>query len=131
MRKKTESITDPDMPHFEWTGKSCTLTGHAKPEFAPDAWSPFIEDLQLVFQNMQKERRSEFIINFKLEFYNSSSNIYISKFFALMQEYSHKCKMKVNWYYFEKDDDGLADGEMYRDSKNFSKVETILIARNE
>ena len=131
MRKRTELVRDPDMPVFKWTDNSCTLSGHAKPEFAPDAWTPFIKDLEDHFKFMVKDRNNKFEINFKLEFYNSSSNVYISKFFALMQEYSHKCKMTVNWFYYEKDDDWLADGEMYRDSKNFSKVETILIKRDE
>lgn len=122
-----------DMPHFEWTENSVTVTGKAFPENSALSWGGFIQDMKEFFENQEiKHNREPFTVNFKLDYYNSSSAIFISKMFEILQHNWEKRNCIVNWYYFEADDDGAgADGEMYRDSSLYKKVKIALIARND
>lgn len=131
-KKITCNEVPKDMPVFEWTDDSITLTGKAIPEFAAQSWTPFILELEEFFnkQILKSVKREKFTVNFKLDYYNSSSNAFISKMFDILQKNSNKRDCVVNWYYFEADDDGAGDdGEMYRDSSLYKKVAVNLIIR--
>jgi hypothetical protein len=131
--KRTDLIKNPDMPKFAWVGDSVTLTGRAMPEFAEDAWSAFIMDLKDYYSEFKEtiSPRNKFIINLKLDFYNSASSIFITTIFQLMQSNKNKCQSIVNWHYFAADDDDLANAEMYKESRNFKSVKVNLIERND
>jgi hypothetical protein len=121
-----------DMPLFEWTENSVTLTGKAFPENSALAWSEFINELIEYFDKQEEKiNREEFFVNFILDYYNSSSAVFISKMFEILQQNSKKRNCVVNWYYFDADDGGLEDGETYRDSSLYKKVKVYLILRED
>jgi hypothetical protein len=128
-----DSKHDVDMPKFIWTENSVTMTGRAMPEFAIQAWVEFMYTLNKHFEPIQMKMldRETFTVNFKLDFYNSASSIYITEMFRVLQSNWSKCDCIVNWYFFEADEDTEIDGEMYRDSNLYRKVKVNLIKRTD
>ena len=122
-----------DMPKFIWTDNSVTLIGRAIPEFAIQAWAEFMVTLNNYFKDipMKMLDRKKLTVDFKLDFYNSASSIFITEMFRVLQSNWGKCDITVNWYYFEADEDTEADGEMYRDSNLYKKITVNLIQRTD
>lgn len=112
-----------DMPKFEWHDNTVEINGHAKPEFAPQAWQNFIQNLN-EFLNDKKE----IVINFKLNYYNSASNRFITEMFIILTK-NYKLHPVVNWYHFKNDEDSIEDAEIYQE--NYPKVKVNLIVRND
>lgn len=112
-----------DMPLFIFDGENISITGRAMPEFAPKSWYPFLEKLREHVLTVEK-----LIVDFNLDFYNSSSSRYITDMFDILNRNRTKCVPYVNWYYYEADDDTLADGEMWRDA--FRNIKVNLIRRD-
>lgn len=113
-----------DMPLFLFDGEHISITGRALPEFAPLAWFPFLEKLMEHIFDLEKVT-----VDFKLDFYNSSSSRFITDMFDILDKNRLRCVPTVNWHYFEADEDTLADGEMWRDT--FKNVKINLISRDE
>lgn len=84
--------------------------GKAIPQDAIEVWSPFLSEL-----NDYINGRPFLILNFKLDFYNTSSSWGISKMFEVLNKYYYKCKITVNWCYLEDDEDMLENGEIYQE----------------
>lgn len=134
-----------NMPLFTWedskgaeledsrylTASSITITGRAFPEFAAMAWSPFILKLETYFTNKQVKLidRPTFVVNIDLDFYNTSSTIYITMIFVILQNNWSKCDCVVNWHYSEEERDE-SEGEMYRDSLLYRKIKVNLVSRD-
>ena len=100
-----------DMPLFDFNEGQITISGKAMPEFAKLAWIPFLEKLKEYLEKYDKLN-----IDFMLDFYNSSSNMYISDMFRILKEYRKKCSCNITWWYFVRDEDCKADGELYQQS---------------
>jgi hypothetical protein len=102
------------IPTFKFENNTVSIVGKCILEDAGVVWKPFIvllEDHINVYKNS--------IINFRLEGFNSSSIMYLSKIFNRMNELSFKKKIEVNWYYLEIDEDMQFYGEEYKElSKN-------------
>jgi hypothetical protein len=107
-----------------------SITGRAYPEFAHLAWQPFIESLTEFFDVKIAKiiERPKLEVIFDLDFYNTSSSIFITVIFGLLQANWSKCDITVKWYYSEEERDE-SDGEMYRDSSSYKKINIQLVDR--
>jgi hypothetical protein len=147
MKFRTLDIDDPNMPLFQWHRNgsilkstdiniyptAVKLTGKAIPDMAHLAWKPFIYDLIDYFRISPGSvfNRQKFTIDFCLDFYNTGSSKYLSEIFHTLQLNSNKCEIIFNWYYFEADEDSLADAEMFKESRLNSNIQINLIVRND
>jgi hypothetical protein len=118
-----EDENSKDMPLFLFAGDYISITGKALPEFAPKSWYPFLEKLREHVLTVNKIQ-----VDFKLDFYNSSSSRYITDMLDILSENRLKCTPLIHWYYFKEDDDTFADGEMWQEA--FKKIKIVLIPRN-
>jgi hypothetical protein len=110
-----------DMPGFAWDFNNDTIYiyGKSKPENANIAWPVFIRNLK----NFIKGRR-KILIDFKLDYYNSSTNIYISDMFSILSA-NTDCRATVRWYYFTADLDTVEDAEFYIENNPYVTIELI------
>lgn len=108
-----------------------SITGRAYPENAHIAWKPFINDLTDFFNSKFAliTGRPTLEIIFDLDFYNTSSSKFITFIFELLQSNWTKCDITVKWYYSEEERDE-SDGEMYKDSSLYKKVNIKLVNRD-
>lgn len=112
-----------DMPNFEYLQDKIIISGHAKPEYAPLAWQSFIENLTNFLKIVNK-----ITIDFKLDYYNSASNRFITEMFKIL-EANYKLKPIFNWFCFENDEDSIEDAETYKE--NYKKINLNIIIRDE
>lgn len=111
-----------DMPVFSWHDNIVDISGHAKPEFAHIAWANFIQNLKIFI-----EINKGIIVNFKLDYYNSSSSRFITEMFRMLN--ASKNRNKVNWYHFTNDEDSIETAEIY--TEDYPRVYIKLIERND
>lgn len=100
-----------DIPKFEYLGDVINITGKSIPEDAQEVWLSFI-----MVMRAELRRRKRLTLNFNLDIFNTSSSIYLNNLFSTLEEYAIKdCKIIVNWYYFEKDEDMFELGDIYKE----------------
>jgi len=113
-----------DNPVFTFNDEVINITGRAIPELASLAWCGFLEDLREYVKS-----KNRLLVNFKLDYFNSSSSRYITDMFSILSEYARQCRTTVNWYYFEGDETTYENGEIYQE-RNL-KIKINLIMRND
>jgi glucan-binding YG repeat protein len=111
-----------EIPKFDFDQNEINITGRSIPEFAAPAWFDFLEELRIYIK-----KRNLLYLNFKLDYYNSSSSIYINDMFNVLTENAKICRSTVNWYYFEADETTMEDGEIYKEQH--PKIKINLISR--
>jgi hypothetical protein len=111
-----------DVPVFNFCDNIITISGRAIPEHAAVAWFDFLDKLKVYVKSTY-----HLTIDFKLEYYNSSSSMYITDMFHILSN-CRACKAVVNWYYYPADETSMENGEIYKESN--SKVTVNLIERD-
>lgn len=99
------------------------LRGKSSPENSIQFYGRLLSDLDTFGRSVNKN----LIVNFKLEYFNTSSSKCIFDIFKklnLVRENGRR--LKINWYYEEDDEDMLEAGEDYADllGIEFNYVET-------
>jgi hypothetical protein len=103
-------MEDINIPRFEFSGNSITISGRSLMEDPVDEWGKFITNLRIYI-----EGRKRLNLNFRLDGISSSNSLYITNIFSVLNEYRRKCEIIVNWYFFEADEDMEFLGEHYQD----------------
>lgn len=111
-----------EMPKFDFGLDYINIEGRAIPEDARLAWYPFINELE----NFLK-CKANLTINFKFDFFNTSSMYYLTRIFTILDESKSKVNITINWYYLEVDEDMLTAGEDYKEV--YPKLNINLILR--
>lgn len=97
------TVLDKDQGLFEFSGRS-------RPENVVSYFEPIFN----WFDQYKSDPNSETIINFKLEYYNSSSAKVILRLLVKFEEFQKDgMDIKIHWYYPESDEDILESGEDY------------------
>lgn len=101
---------DDKIPEFSFSGDTITISGSSIMEDPFQEWSKFITNLRIYIDG-----RKEITINFELDLINSSNSLYIINVFSVLNEHRRNCKITVNWYYYEADEDMEFLGETYQE----------------
>lgn len=104
-RKQSSKI-----PVFQFSGNIITISGKSLMEDPVDEWGGFITSVRVYIHN-----RRELTINFILDGISSSNSLYLTNLFSVFGEYRRRCKIIVNWYYYEADEDLEFKGEYYQE----------------
>jgi len=97
------TILDKDKGVFELSGRS-----------RPENVSGYFEPIFSWFDEYSKNPNQETIIDFKLEYYNSSSAKVLLRLFVKFEEFhANGMNIKINWHYPSNDEDILESGEDY------------------
>jgi len=112
------------LPSIIRIGNTFYLTKSASPQFADIAYNPLFEAVKEVI-----EKYKNIVIDFKLGYYNSASNLVIKKLFDLLSANAYKCKPLVNWYYYTADEMMLEKGEILQEFN--TKIQFNLIQFND
>jgi len=95
---------EPDVDLFVIAGKSL-------PENAIDFYQPVFEWSTLYLNSEQAP--SSFVLNFKLEYFNTASSKQIAKLLRIIETCKIKDKVLIKWYYDREDTDMLKAGTRY------------------
>ena len=79
------------------------------PENAFEFYQPIIRWLNDYTENTQEET----VVNFKLDYFTTSSAKQIIKIFLCLEEINNSSKVEVNWYYKKEDVDMYSIGLKY------------------
>lgn len=109
-----------DMPSFVINENELTVSGKALPRYAPTAWGRFEENFDKFLLD-----KYEIVINFKLEYMDSSSSRFLAMMLDKVERKFIKGRAKVNWYFAEADFDSENYGEMYKNS--FPNIDFSLV----
>ena len=85
------------------------IADRSLPENAFEFYQPIIRWLNDYAENPQEET----IVNFKLDYFTTSSAKQIIKIFLCLEETNNSSKVEVNWYYKKEDVDMYAIGLKY------------------
>ena len=100
---------------------SISIVGSSVSEDPKDFYYPFILQLEEIAKNW-----NEIIFNFKYDYYNTASYMYLTRIMKILAETSKIKEVKINWYYLANDENLLEIGE---DLAEFYKVPIKLIKR--
>lgn len=88
---------------FEFLGRS-----------RPENVIEYFEPVFAWFDKYQQDPNDQTLVDFKLEYYNSSSAKVLLRLLVRFEDFYKKgMNIKVNWYYPESDEDILESGEDY------------------
>ncbi|MGD9993320.1 MAG: DUF1987 domain-containing protein [Salinivirgaceae bacterium] len=88
---------------FEFSGKS-----------RPENVSDFFEPVFNWFEGYEKQPNQETLVNFKLDYYNSSSAKVLLRLLVRIEELAENgVRSKIHWYYRGNDEDMKESGEDY------------------
>lgn len=88
---------------FEFSGKS-----------RPENVSDFFEPIFKWFEEYAKQPNQETVVNFKLDYYNSSSAKVLLRLLVRIEELDESgIHSKIHWYYRSNDEDMKESGEDY------------------
>lgn len=99
-----------DVPKFEFSGNEINISGKSIPEDADSVWRVFLRQLTPYIDKL-----NEVTINFKLDIFNTASSLYLTNIFEIISLYNTRCKININWYFFEEDEDMQFLGETYQE----------------
>ena len=99
------------------------ISGESRPEDVTKFYAPVIDWLEqyknylfFIFENYPDEKDRTIKIDFKLEYFNSSSAKYLMDLinvFKDMNESISRANFEINWYYEEMDEDMLYAGREF------------------
>lgn len=88
------------------------LSGNSIPDKLSETYDPIFEWLN----NYVEKPCEKTIFNFKLEYYNSTSQPYILEIFKILKKlYNSGKHIEINWHYQQDDEDVQEDGIRYRE----------------
>ena len=106
-----EATEDTPKIYFEPDVDIYQIEGKSLPEHAIDFYQPVFEWAKNFFNS--NEVSSKFIINFKLDYFNTASSKQIAKLFRIIEESPASEKVTIKWFYDEEDVDMLKAGKRY------------------
>jgi len=86
------------------------IAGISIPEDPYAFYSPVNESIEAYLKDPKKETR----LDFKLEYFNTSSTLVIRNIIRALAENTSNTALKVRWYYEEYDDDMREAGEEFK-----------------
>lgn len=108
-------IATEDTPEITFNGETNELiiSGRSLPEDVSTFYKPVFEWLE-GFSNTQTPGT---VFKFKLEYFNTASSKIILDILMKLEDMmeSKQSELKIEWYYFESDDDMLEAGEEYKE----------------
>ena len=107
-----------DLPIFEFVGNEINVSGRSYSNDPVEEWGGFLTNVRNVVQT-----KKELQVNFMLDGISSSNSLYLTNLFSIFNEYRIKCKIKINWYYIEEDEDMEFLGEHYQERNPKLKIE--------
>jgi len=98
---------------FNETNGEFVLSGRSLPEDVTTFYKPVFEWLE-AFENNPS---SKITFKFKLEYFNTASSKIILDILMKLEDIldSKQADLKIEWFYFESDDDMLEAGEEYKE----------------
>lgn len=99
-----------ELPCFTFDNDVIRITGKSIPLDAAIVWNAFIGQLKIHIANRKKIE-----IIFNLEIFNSSSSLYLTKIFDILNENRRIMTIVVNWVYDERDESMMELGEIYQE----------------
>lgn len=115
---KDKSIND--LPKYSFENGVLTLEGKIFPEDAKIFWMPIIAELKIYIENKKR-----LTANFKLDYLNTASMLWISTTFQMLQQLSIIADVTINWYFRKNDEDMEIFGEDYKSSTRIKKFNMI------
>ena len=107
-------------PKFDFNHGTVTISGKSVLEDPGEVWLGFIKELKDYIN------KYDFItVDFRLDAFNTSSSMYVTNVMLTLDELKDKCKVTINWYYLEIDEDMQFLGEAYKDMTK-TKVNLIV-----
>jgi response regulator RpfG family c-di-GMP phosphodiesterase len=94
----------------------------------PEDPQEFFEPLNSELDDYVKNPAEETILEFKLEYFNTSTTLIIRNVIRKLRDINNKTKLKVNWYYEEDDEDMEEAGEEFK--MLFDNIDFELIGVN-
>ena len=104
-----EENKDEGLPSIIRIENTFYLTKSSTPQFAY-VYNPLFDSIDKVITAYKN-----IIIDFKLGYFNSSSNNVIKKLMDILSENSYKCQPIVNWYYYPADEMMQEKGDILRE----------------
>ncbi len=105
-------VLDPFAMKFE-------ISGESRPENAGKFYEPILQWLEqfnsiLYWQNEQFENSKKMTLEFKMDYFNSTSAKYLLDILKLIDvAHTNGCSVKINWLYDSRDEDMLESGEEF------------------
>lgn len=114
-----EATGNTPLIEFNKDKHSLLLKGESRPENTSQYYAPIIAWLDDYYKwiyfltNESTSAQFEISVNFKLDYFNSTSTKFILDFFSKLSKLKDfkSVKTTVNWFYFEMDEDMLENGE--------------------
>ncbi len=95
---------------FEFSGGIITISGRSMMEDPLDEWGKFITNVRVYITGKRK-----LTVDFMLDGISSSNSLYLTNLFSVFNEHKYKCKIIINWYYWEADEVMQFLGEHYQE----------------
>jgi len=106
-----EPTDDTPKIYFEPEIELYVIEGKSLPENAIDFYQPVFEWAQKFFHS--EHAPSNFILNFKLDYFNTASSKQIAKLFRILESSPSSENVVIKWYYDQEDSDMLKAGTRY------------------
>ena len=100
-----------DYPNIEFFPGGVTMSGSSIPQDAFLFYDPFIRQIKEI-----ASRKEDFTFNFKMDYYNTASSMYMSKILKILKSLSEHAKVVINWYYLPSDEDIFELGFEYKET---------------
>ena len=108
---KIEATEDTPLIDFNVDAGTFEISGRSLPEDAVSFYNPVLEWLDTYYQGSPL---AETCYDFKLEYFNTASSKLVLDLFMKLEEFATQGKgTKVNWYYYEDDEDMQEAGEEF------------------
>lgn len=108
---KIEGTEDTPLIEFDVDASKFEISGRSLPEDAVSFYNPVLEWLDNYYGGSPL---SETKFDFKLEYFNTASSKLVLDIFMKLEEHSSAGNAtKVNWYYYEDDEDMQEAGEEF------------------
>lgn len=102
------------------------FSGVSLPENTNAFFEPILDELNIYLQSPAEKT----IVNFFIEYLNTSSALYLRKFVLALEEVLGNERLEVNWHY-EADDDDIRDfGQDFKDVFKVVDINLIEITEN-
>ena len=108
---KIEGTEDTPLIDFNLDSGKFEISGRSLPEDAVSFYTPVLDWLDTYYSGSPL---SETLFDFKLEYFNTASSKLVLDLFMKIEEHtSQGNNTKVNWYYYEDDEDMQEAGEEF------------------
>jgi len=106
-----EPSEDTPKIYFEPEVELYVIEGKSLPENAIDFYQPVFNWAERFFNS--EEAPSSFVLNFKLDYFNTASSKQLAKLFRIIESSPSSENVLIKWYYDKEDTDMLKSGTRY------------------